>query len=194
MNIPKGKLVLLGSSSAGKTSLATRFVKNTFNLEQQATIGAAFLTQVVNIGKTQFMFEIWDTAGQERYAAIAPAYYREAAFVLVVYDVSDAKSYERAKQWVAEVKNSNRTPKFMALCGNKCDLVKEEWQVDSSEAQTFAQQNQMIFSETSAKLNKNVVQVFTQLAEQHIKANPKLLENDGGKIRIDEVEPKKGCC
>ncbi|NXR23548.1 RAB5B protein, partial [Cinclus mexicanus] len=83
------KLVLLGESAVGKSSLVLRFVKGQFHEYQESTIGAAFLTQSVCLDDTTVKFEIWDTAGQERYHSLAPMYYRGAQAAIVVYDITN---------------------------------------------------------------------------------------------------------
>eukprot|EP00494_Astrolonche_serrata_P003280 UN03286 len=87
------KLVLLGDTSVGKSSCVGRFVKNEFLEYQQPTIGAAFLTQTVDLGSHVVKFEIWDTAGQERYRSLAPMYYGGAGAACVVYDITNYGSF-----------------------------------------------------------------------------------------------------
>lgn len=97
------KLVLLGESAVGKSSLVLRFVKGQFHEYQESTIGAAFLTQTVSMEDSEVKFEIWDTAGQERYNSLAPMYYRGAQAAIVVYDIMNQDSYQRAQTWVSEL-------------------------------------------------------------------------------------------
>ena len=99
------KTVLLGETAVGKSSIAVRFVRDQFFEYQESTIGAAFLAQSLTLPGTQEVvrFEIWDTAGQERYHSLAPMYYRGAKAALVVYDITDAKSFEKATLWVNEL-------------------------------------------------------------------------------------------
>ena len=96
-------LVLLGESAVGKTSLVLRFGKGQFHEFQESTIGAAFFTQTVCLEDTAVKFEIWDTAGQERYHSLTPMYYRGAEAAIVVYDITNADTFERAKSWVKEL-------------------------------------------------------------------------------------------
>jgi len=89
------KLVLLGESAVGKSSIVLRFVKDQFDSFRESTIGAAFLTQTISLDETTTVkFEIWDTAGQERYKSLAPMYYRNANCAVVVYDITQAVCYE----------------------------------------------------------------------------------------------------
>jgi len=102
------KLVLLGESAVGKSSLVLRFVRGQFFDYQESTIGAAFLTQTVALSDSTVKFEIWDTAGQERYHSLAPMYYRGAAAAIVVYDITSPDSFARAKSWVRELQRQVR--------------------------------------------------------------------------------------
>ncbi|CAL5977225.1 Rab1a [Hexamita inflata] len=188
----KEKLVLLGASSAGKTSFVQRFVQNAFEAVP-STIGAAFQCKTVTINDKSITFEIWDTAGQERYAAIAPIFYRTAKFVVVIYDVTDINSFERAKQWVSEVQQANSVNRIIALCANKCDLPKQDWQVESEFAHEYAESNNLLFFQTSAKEGHNIEQTFKEVAQEYInttkiKVEPEFLDttvvNESG----------KGCC
>ncbi|CAO0792711.1 unnamed protein product [Mucor circinelloides] len=117
------KLVLLGESAVGKSSLVMRFVKDHFDEYRESTIGAAFLAQTVTLDdNTIVKFEIWDTAGQERYKSLAPMYYRNANCAVVVYDITQASSLEKAKAWVNELQRQADPNIVIALAGNKCDL------------------------------------------------------------------------
>eukprot|EP01064_Diplonema_japonicum_P028966 TRINITY_DN4576_c0_g1_i1.p1 TRINITY_DN4576_c0_g1~~TRINITY_DN4576_c0_g1_i1.p1 ORF type:complete len:221 (+),score=48.25 TRINITY_DN4576_c0_g1_i1:64-663(+) len=160
------KLVLLGESAVGKSSIVLRFVRQDFLEHQEATIGAAFLTQVVNLGDQQSIkFEIWDTAGQERYKSLAPMYYRGAAAAVIVYDITDMNSFVRAKNWVQELQRQGDTSVVIALAGNKSDLADQRV-VETSEAQAYADEKNLIFLECSAKANHNVNEMFLSIAKK----------------------------
>ncbi|CAH8466159.1 unnamed protein product [Schistosoma turkestanicum] len=118
------KLVILGESAVGKSSIVLRLVKCQFSEYQEATIGAAYVTQTIclNDPPTTVKFEIWDTAGQERYHSLAPMYYRGSQAAVVVYDITNQNSYERAKTWVNELRERANTAEVIALAGNKVDL------------------------------------------------------------------------
>ncbi|KAM7524667.1 hypothetical protein LguiA_014569 [Lonicera macranthoides] len=117
------KLVLLGDVGAGKSSLVLRFVKGQFVEFQESTIGAAFFSQTLAVNDATVKFEIWDTAGQERYHSLAPMYYRGAAAAVIVYDITNQTSFDRAKKWVQELQAQGNTNMVMALAGNKADLL-----------------------------------------------------------------------
>ncbi|TKA61249.1 hypothetical protein B0A55_11000 [Friedmanniomyces simplex] len=186
------KLVLLGEAAVGKSSLVLRFVNNDFHPNKEPTIGAAFLTQKCHLPSRTIKFEIWDTAGQERFASLAPMYYRNAQAALVVYDVTKASSLVKAKHWVAELQRQASPGIVIALVGNKVDLCEEDGAGDTSqggeggegpaveggeeeddavarkvgfkEAKAYADEESLLFFETSAKTGHNVSEVFTAIA------------------------------
>merc|ERR1712078_485762 len=159
------KLVLLGDSAVGKSSLVLRFVRGQFFEYQESTIGAAFLTQNVSLNDYTVKFEIWDTAGQERYHSLAPMYYRGAAAAVVVYDITNADSFARAKSWVKELQRQGSPNIVIALAGNKCDLASKR-KVEASEASEYAKDNGLFFMETSAKTALNVEELFKAIAKK----------------------------
>jgi len=176
------KLVLLGEAAVGKSSLVLRFVNNDFQENKEPTIGAAFLTQKCNLPTRTIKFEIWDTAGQERFASLAPMYYRNAQSALVVYDLTKPTSLIKAKHWVAELQRQASPGIVIALVGNKLDLTNDQGEpslgddgdneetdgdarkISTAEAKTYAEEEGLLFFETSAKTGTNVTEVFTAIA------------------------------
>merc|ERR1712188_77362 len=191
------KLVLLGDSAVGKSSLVLRFVRGQFFEYQESTIGAAFLTQNVSLNDYTVKFEIWDTAGQERYHSLAPMYYRGAAAAVVVYDITNADSFARAKSWVKELQRQGSPNIVIALAGNKCDLASKR-KVEASEASEYAKDNGLFFMETSAKTALNVEELFKAIAKKLPKdpyreptANPGVSIDDSPS---DGGSSGGGCC
>ncbi|CAF0845172.1 unnamed protein product [Adineta ricciae] len=184
------KMVLLGESAVGKSSLVLRFVKGQFHEYQESTIGAAFLTQTVSVDDTTVKLELWDTAGQERYHSLAPMYYRGAQAAIVVYDITNADTFSRAKVWVKELQRQAAPNIVIALAGNKADLAPKR-QVEVNEAQAYADENGLIFMETSAKTAINVNDIFMAIAKKLPKtqdvSNPsggRGRGNDGSSITV----------
>jgi len=185
------KLVLLGESSVGKSSLVLRFVKGQFLEYQESTIGAAFLTQTVCLNDTTVKFEIWDTAGQERYHSLAPMYYRGAQAAIVVYDITSADSFERAKSWTRELQRQGNPNIIIALAGNKCDL-DDKRAVAPAEAQAYADENGLVFMETSAKSAVNVNELFVAIAKKLPKNSAPAQQDKGQRLTITADDHKGG--
>nr|XP_027087644.1 ras-related protein RABF2b [Coffea arabica]XP_027089483.1 ras-related protein RABF2b [Coffea arabica] len=188
------KLVLLGDVGAGKSSLVLRFVKGQFIEFQESTIGAAFFSQTVAVNDATVKFEIWDTAGQERYHSLAPMYYRGAAAAIIVYDITNPASFERAKKWVLELQAQGNSNMVMALAGNKADLADSR-KVTTEEAQAYAQENGLFFMETSAKAATNVNDIFYEIAKRLPRLQP--AANPSGMVLMDRPADRvanSSCC
>ncbi|KAH6796448.1 hypothetical protein C2S51_037434 [Perilla frutescens var. frutescens] len=184
------KLVLLGDVGTGKSSLVLRFVKGQFVEFQESTIGAAFFSQTVAVNDATVKFEIWDTAGQERYHSLAPMYYRGAAAAIIVYDVTNQASFDRAQKWVEELRAQGNLNMVMALAGNKSDLLDAK-----KDAQTYAQANGLFFMETSAKAATNVNELFHEIAKRLPRLQP--APNPSGMVLVDRTAERAAsasCC
>lgn len=187
------KLVLLGEAAVGKSSLVLRFVSNDFQENKEPTIGAAFLTQRCTIGERTIKYEIWDTAGQERFALLAPMYYRNAQAALVVYDITKPASFIKARHWVKELHEQASKDITIALVGNKYDLVEDDDEehplrkVSIEEGQRLADEEGLLFFETSAKTSHNVNEVFLGIGGKIPDRGSPLLEQANGPTqgRID---------
>ena len=157
------KLVILGHYSVGKSSIVLNFIKNEFNPNEESTIGAAFLTKTVFIDGTAVKFEIWDTAGQERYYSLIPMYYRGANAALVVYDITSAESFERAKRWIEDLKTEKPDNFMKVLIGNKVDL-SEAAVITEEMGKQYAEQEGLLFYQTSTKTGEGIKDLFLELA------------------------------
>eukprot|EP00003_Mantamonas_plastica_P011103 TRINITY_DN2069_c0_g1_i2.p1 TRINITY_DN2069_c0_g1~~TRINITY_DN2069_c0_g1_i2.p1 ORF type:complete len:203 (+),score=29.23 TRINITY_DN2069_c0_g1_i2:444-1052(+) len=187
------KLVLLGNSAAGKTSICNRFVNDAYTEHAESTIGASFMQKsIVMEDNEQIHFDIWDTAGQERFKSLAPMYYRGSAAAIIVYDITDNNSFEAADNWVGELQRHASSNIVIYLVGNKCDLDSKR-QVSTSEGTKFAETNGISFIECSAKTGKNISEMFVDLARKLPKNAP---AKTRAPIEISPVVPdddKKDC-
>lgn len=166
---PPYKIVLLGDSSVGKTSLVHRFTTNSFDQHTSNTIGAAFITKEFTSPQhpeKKVKFEIWDTAGQERYRSLTPMYYRNAKVALICFDLSNPQeTFERAKYWIDQLLMHRGTPGedsiIIKLVGNKLDLSRVAG--NAAEIEEYCQNNHITTYETSAKTGEGVEVIFEQI-------------------------------
>lgn len=158
------KLVLLGSSGVGKTSISHQYVRNDFLPLKEPTIGAAFLTKKHIINNIEFKLEIWDTAGQERYRSLTPMYYRGSHFAIIVYDITNSRSLNEAKRWVKEIKQIRTTKCIIILVGNKCDLIDKR-KIKKINVENYCREQNILFIEVSAKSGININKLFETLLQ-----------------------------
>jgi len=152
------KIVLVGDTGVGKSSIATQFANNEFSDFQESTIGAAFFTKSIEIDGTSYKIDVWDTAGQERYHSLTPMYYRGAKIALIVFDITNLLSYEKMKQWSSEIKNSVNNI-VITIVGNKIDLEHRR-KVSKEDAIEYCRQEGFEYYETSAKTAENIELIF----------------------------------
>ena len=162
------KILLLGDSGVGKSSLLLRYTKNEFNTDIRSTIGVEFAVKFLKIDNFQLKVQIWDTAGMERYRSITSAYYKGAKGVIIVYDICRQKSFENVDKWIDDFKSKADEDAVILLIGNKNDL-DEKREVSKAEAEIMAQKNKFAFMETSAKDNNNVNKAFETLLNEIVK-------------------------
>ncbi|XP_076010863.1 ras-related protein Rab-17-like isoform X2 [Genypterus blacodes] len=157
------KMVLLGSSGVGKSSLALRFGREEFRTTSP-TEGSAYLTRVVHMSNVTLRFEIWDTAGQDKYHSVTPLYYRGAHAALLVYDISKQETFVRAQVWLRELEKQYIPGSVVIwLVGNKGDLDQNR-QVSVQEGETLANDRGLFFTETSALTGHQVSELLLATA------------------------------
>ncbi|KAM0474861.1 hypothetical protein ACHAPX_007382 [Trichoderma viride] len=162
--LKKFKLVFLGEQSVGKTSLITRFMYDSFDNMYQATIGIDFLSKTMYLEDRTVRLQLWDTAGQERFRSLIPSYIRDSSVAVVVYDISNAKSFQNTKKWIDDVRAERGNDVIIVLVGNKTDL-NDKREVTTQQGEEEAKRQGLRFVETSAKLGHNVQNLFKRIAQ-----------------------------
>ena len=200
------KLILIGNSGVGKSSIIQRYMKNTFEESYKCTIGVDFLMKTLNLNGKTVKLQLWDTAGQEKYKSMVASYYRGANVALVVFDITSHASFDSLPVWIENYYKNGPEEKNIILIGNKKDM-EESRQVTQQEAEIFSETNNMMYFETSAKEGDNIEYIFTYAAEKlleyygkpdennikrQMNNNDKLQSQSFTEIRIEEH--KKGCC
>lgn len=161
---PAYKIVLLGDSSVGKTSLVHCFTTDSFDPHLANTIGAAFISKEHTSSNRTIKFEIWDTAGQERYKSLTPMYYRNAKVALVCFDLSQPQeSFERARYWIEQLAVLGPLDIKIKVVGNKEDLGEH---ADLLIIRKFCSDKNLPLMITSAKSGKGVTKLFDQITDE----------------------------
>lgn len=159
------KFILIGNTGTGKSCILHRFTERKFKPSSAHTIGVEFGTKLINIGGKNIRLQIWDTAGQERYRAVTKNYYRGAVGGLLVYDITSRDTYNQLQHWLTDALTLANDAVAIVVVGNKADL-KDQREVTHVEACRFAQENDLIFLETSALSGEGIDESFMQCARK----------------------------
>ncbi|XP_057315156.1 ras-related protein Rab-8A-like [Hydractinia symbiolongicarpus] len=190
------KLLLIGDSGVGKTCVLFRFSEDAFNSTFISTIGIDFKIRTIDLDGKKIKLQIWDTAGQERFRTITTAYYRGAMGIMLVYDITNEKSFDNIRNWIRNIEEHAAADVEKMILGNKCDM-NDKRQVSTERGQALAVEYNVKFMETSAKTSINVEEAFISLARDIKKKMDKKLENPNatgdGKIKVttETNKPKK---
>ena len=195
------KLLLLGDSSVGKTSILNKYISNKFDESSISTVGVDYMDKIIDYNKFKIKLQIWDTSGEEKFRTITKNFYRNADGLLVVFDLTKKESYDHIKSWIDEAKENNDKLKTI-LIGNKLDL-KDERIVAIDVAKQFAEKNNLKYIETSAKDGTNINESFQAIIDLLFdgKSSEEILheftKQDSSLSVVDdsmEVKKKKACC
>ena len=189
------KVLLLGDTSVGKTCLLKRYTEDTFQDAYLYTIGFDYKFKIVTLksGK-EVKVQIWDTAGQERFRTIAKSYYRGAHGIILVFDVTNQKTFDNIKMWVNQIKEEASSKVCVILIANKID--SEERVVSKEDAAALAKNYELKLYEASAKENINVTEAFQDLIE-NINTNYSAILSSGTQLKKNtstDNQKKTGCC
>jgi len=156
------KMILIGDSSVGKSCLIERYTENTFAKSHLATIGIDFKIKMIELDGKRVKLQILDTAGQERFKTITTTYYKGVQGAILVYDISDERTFKNVQEWITNVRANATKGTCILLVGNKCDLTDQRL-VETSQGETVAKELGVPFLEASAKNGTNVEQIFIDL-------------------------------
>ncbi|CAG9813554.1 unnamed protein product, partial [Phaedon cochleariae] len=187
------KLLLIGDSGVGKTCVLFRFSEDAFNTTFISTIGIDFKIRTIDLDGKKIKLQIWDTAGQERFRTITTAYYRGAMGIMLVYDITNEKSFENIKNWIRNIEENASADVEKMLLGNKCEL-EEKRQVSKERGEQLAIEYGIKFIETSAKASIRVEDAFFTLARDIKAKMEKKLEASNppkGGHQLKASEPTK---
>ena len=188
------KIVLIGESGVGKTSIISQFVDQIFEDDLQTSTGGSFSSKTLTFNNGKIIkLEIWDTAGQERYRALTKIFYKNALAAVLVYDITRKQSFEELKNyWIKQIKESAPENIILAIAANKSDLLDRE-QVNEDEARNFAKENNALFYETSAKNSIGVNELFIGIGKKFYGLDPdlKLKDDNNENERSDSKEQNK---
>ena len=198
------KIIIIGDSGVGKSSLLKRAVHNRYDDSYQATIGFEFLLMHFKVNELKIKLQIWDTCGQEMYRSLVQGFYRNTSLAIIVYDINEKKSFSSANLWLEDLRQHTEADLPVFIVGNKTDLERN---VSQEEAKGFMEQNNLqFFTECSAKSGYNVKDIFIEVVKC-LYINYKRVKNANSntsmvnKLKLDknnnndnDNKKKKKCC
>ena len=194
------KVVLLGESGVGKTSIINQFTTNKFNSRCPTSVSAQFTSKIVKFPQfdKSIKFDIWDTVGQEKYRSLAKIFYKDAKIIILVYDITVDFSFKSLKDfWYKETLNIADNDPIFEIVANKIDLYEKQT-VDNNDGKAFAEEINALFQTTSALSNSGISNLFENLGKKTIipnydfkKNNQKLEEEYLNQIKQEKKEKKK---
>lgn len=198
------KVVLIGESTVGKTSIITRFMEQTFEHNLPSTIGANYSSTILNIDGKKAKFTIWDTAGQEKYRALTKLFYKDASAAILVYDITKSKTFKEIQTyWSKQIIENSPKNIITVIAANKSDLYEDE-QVDEGEARKFAKEIGAMYKRTSALNSEGIENLFIGIGQEFFKTPPKpqsstkenniVIGQNNNQKGNDNVKDKKKCC
>lgn len=196
LSIPNCKVILLGNTSVGKTSIVLQFYKSMFPEESQPTIGSAYISKIIDTDKGKINLNVWDTAGQERFRSIIPMYLRGSSVVVFVCCVNDEKSFADLPKWdeLLEKHIEGNVHGYVVL--NKIDLLKdgEDESKKPTGAMKFAEERGYSYIEVSAKEKTNICELFDKIAHDVAQtATFSVLHENEARIAVRK-EKDSSCC
>jgi small GTP-binding protein len=193
-SVRQSKLVILGSTLVGKTSIVSRLTTNSFSPNTTSTVGASFLGHTVKVGEIDVNLQLWDTGGSEKYRAMAPMYFQHADAAVIVYDITSRDSFNDVTFWLKELRDKGPESIVVVLAGNKCDLEQMR-SVSKEEGEKLAEQNDLpVFRETSAVTNENINEIFEAAARGIVEGKAPAPRAQGPSPVARDEPDDSSCC
>ena len=186
--IPTFKVIMLGNSTVGKTSILSQLCSNVFDSEPKATIGGSFIEKNMETSKGTIKFHLWDTAGQEQYRCIVPIYSRDSNAAVIVFDVSNPKTFQTADEWLDLVNRNRSSDCSIFVVVNKMDL---EHELDLKIVESWANEHNAKFFTASAKDGESIKKVFNFIAETLVTSS---FSPGKPQIHIEEKKANNSSC
>ena len=191
------RIMLLGDSNVGKTSILKRYCKNQFSESYISSVGIDFETKYIKVDEKTINLQIWDTAGQERYKVISKNYYNKSDGFIIVYDITNKSSFDSIVNWVEDIKELASNDNKNIILGNKCDLESER-KINKEEGDNLAKKYNCQFFEVSAQNGKNIDKSFLCLVQSILKdVNNSYSSRRGSQIdkkSFSANNKKRKCC
>jgi small GTP-binding protein len=191
------RMMLLGDSNVGKTSILKRYCKNQFSESYISSMGIDFETKYIKVGKKTINLQIWDTAGQERYKVIAKNYYNKSDGFIVVYDITNKATFNDISGWISQIKELASHDNKYIIVGNKYDL-EEKRKVTKLEGENLSKKYNCQFFEVSAQSGKNIDKCFLYLAQNILQdvnySDPSRKASELDHHSFKGNNKKKKCC
>ena len=192
----EAKLILVGETNVGKTSLLRQYIDSYFSIEKVSTIGYDTMHKELELPEGKISLQIWDTCGQEQFRTVNQLFVKNSKMALLVYDITNYKTFEELKNfWYSYVTSAVGKEIIFGIAGNKSDLYENE-QVKVSDAQQFAKEIGAIFKETTAKNHDAITALIEEMSIKFIQQIGEENKNENNKIVISNTKSKKkvGCC
>lgn len=201
------KIMMVGDTAVGKTSVVRRIVEDAFTYQENATVGLDFKIRRMLVDNTQVRLQIWDTAGQERFQSITTQYFNRAHGFFLVYDITNERTFKSLDKWMHEIRQKGQANVEIMLLANKVDRESER-KVTREEGQTFAKKNGLILYEISAQSNVQIEKAFLDLMRKiidrrkyELEENAKAFDHtnsytllEGTTAHVEKTNYRKKCC
>ena len=187
------KLLLIGNTYVGKTMIVQKFIDNSFSKSTVSTIGVDLQSKIIDISGKKVKYLIWDTAGEDRMKTMTYSYYRGCHVILVVYDVTERKSFQNVTTWVECIEKFAKSNVLKILVGNKTDL-EDKRVVTKEEGKKLAMDNGLKYYEISALKITGLHEMFEDVAKEYVEIYEQKAYKNFQLKKNEIVKKKKGCC